>query len=196
MEVRVKRRTGLPPRPLVTAITLGKTRGGTTRCAGGWSTWWITTAADMASFAWCVVPLWPHWRSVPSRGTSSRYIPTPFTTAQRRSSRPCWATTRLPCISSTLMTASPPTTTDTLSWLPLQHTSALRKGFRPLLLTWPLFKSSLPPSFLEGKSSICQTGSYSLNHAVYLYFIFSLGSCRSLNLPNVSDAGAVYNQCS
>ena len=192
MEARVKRRMGLPPHPLVMAITLGRTRGGTTRCAGGWSTWWITTAADTASFAWCVEPLWPRWRSVPSRGTSSRYIHTPFTTAQRRSSRPCWATTRLPCISSTLMTASPRRTTDTLSWLPLQHTLALRKALRLLLLTWSLFKSSPLPSFLEGKSSICQTGSYSLNHALHSLY---LGSCQGLNWPNVLDAGAVFNQC-
>lgn len=121
---------------LVMVITPARTRGGTTRCAGGRITWWITTVGGTGWSAWCVEPLWPHWRSALLKGMFSRSTLTRCISAQWKSSRPCRATTRLPCISSILTTAFHPGTTDILSWPPLQHTWTLKKGFCLLLLTW------------------------------------------------------------
>lgn len=142
-EERLREGTAAPrPHPCVTAITPGRTRGGTTRCAGGWSTWWITTAAGTGSSAWCARPLWPRWRSAPSRGTSIRCTPTLWSTALRKSSRWCWATTRQPCSWATRTTASCPRTTGRSSWLRSRHTLALRKGLSPV--SPPCLKNNPP----------------------------------------------------
>lgn len=144
-EERLREGTAAPQlHPCVTAITPGRTRGGTTRCAGGWSTWWITTAAGTGSSAWCARPLWPRWRSAPSRGTSIRCTPTLWSTALRKSSRWCWATTRQPCSWPTRTTASCPQTTGRSSWLRSRHTLALRKGLSPV--SPPCLKNNPPPS--------------------------------------------------